>query len=170
MPAQRRLLELRRLLLGEQVEVVERVEQADAAELAQRKLLLEEVARLDSAGEPSVCRALGCHVPREGPAERPYSPMRSPPAHANRASGKRSTAERASARDRETTGRPPCGPSASTCCYLWCFLALSLARRAFLAFAALTLSALTVLVVHDPNASPWRRCALTELCATLSVT
>ena len=53
-------LELLRLYLREQFEVVERDEQRRRPHLAEGELGTEEVALLDGAGEPSVCRSLAC--------------------------------------------------------------------------------------------------------------
>ena len=61
MPANRGPLELLRLQFGQEVEVLEGVAERDGAELAQGHLRGPEVAGLDRAGEPAVCRALGCH-------------------------------------------------------------------------------------------------------------
>lgn len=72
MPPQCRLLELGRPLLGQEVEIVERVDQAGTAELAERDLRMEEIARCDRAGEASVCRSLGSHSPK-GAGERESS-------------------------------------------------------------------------------------------------
>src|SRR5260370_41899491 len=76
MPTHRRAFELLRFLLGQQVEVAERVLERDAAELAQRRLGGPEVPLLDRAGEPSVCRALRGHeqmFAHRFSLQRPYS-------------------------------------------------------------------------------------------------
>jgi hypothetical protein len=54
-PADAGAVELLRLLLGEEVEVGERVLERGLAELAERHFGGPEVALLDRAGEASVC-------------------------------------------------------------------------------------------------------------------
>ena len=61
MPANAGAFELLRFLLGEQVEVGERVLERYVPELAEGRLGGPEVALLDRAGEASVCRPLTRH-------------------------------------------------------------------------------------------------------------